>query len=296
MRKSKKPKSNKMFEKQSQETEEGGTSLQAGKDILITQNVGLQFSEVKEIFHLLLNQNFPKLREIASQTAMQNIDNYLAEFEQKFAQSFDRIDVEKIKDPDVQFSFNEVVEASARKGDKIDSDVLSELIIERISKKTNNFISIVSSEAIKVVSKITSEQINFLTLVHYLKSIVFSDYSNLGQLEQPASLMIKLTENSFNISESNKKYLQFTGTLTSINITPDDYRKTTKNNYPFLKEIPDNQLDILIERDAPSYKKLMDIYKSNKIHRITLTTVGEMIALANFKRIMPEIEYSIWIK
>ena len=91
----------KMFEKQKQETGDGGTSLQAGKDIRIVQNIGLQFSEVKEIFHLLLTENFPKLREIASQTATQNIENYLAKFEEKFAQNFDRIDIEKI--PDIFF-------------------------------------------------------------------------------------------------------------------------------------------------------------------------------------------------
>ena len=222
-----------MFEKQKQETGEGGTSLQAGNDIKVIQNVGLQFSEVKEIFHLLLSENFPKLREISSQTASQNIENYLAKFEAKFAQNFDRIDVEKIKDHDDQFSFNEVVEASARKGDKVDSDVLSELIIERISKKSNDFISIVSSEAIKIVPKLTAEHISFLSLVHYLSSITHKGLTDLSQLEQPAVMIISITSNSFNLSRSNKQYLQFTGALTSLQFVSNDFRDITKKKLDY---------------------------------------------------------------
>ncbi|PKP34283.1 MAG: hypothetical protein CVU00_07460 [Bacteroidetes bacterium HGW-Bacteroidetes-17] len=285
-----------MLEKQKQETGEGGTSLQAGKDIKIVQNVGLQFSEVKEIFHLLLSENFPKLREIASQTAAQNIENYLEKLETKFSQDFDRIDVEKIKDPDVQFSFNEVVEASARKGDKVDSDVLSELIIERISKKSNDFISIVSSEAIKIVPKLTAEHISFLSLVHYLSSVTHTGFIDLSQLEMPAALIISITSNSFNLSRSNKQYLQFTGALTSLNIISNDFRVTTKKRYDFLKDISNEDLEKLAEQKAPSYKKLMDIYKSSEIYQITLTAVGQMIALANLRRVLGNLDYGIWIK
>jgi len=285
-----------MFEKQKQETGEGGTSLQAGNDIKVIQNVGLQFSEVKEIFHLLLSENFPKLREIASQTATQNIENYLANFESKFAQNFDRIDVEKIKDPDVQFSFNEVVEASARKGSKVDSDVLSELIIERISKKSNDFISIVSSEAIKIVPKLTAEHISFLSLVHYLSSVTHSGLTDLRQLEQPASMIVSLTSNSFELSHSNKQYLQFTGVLTSLNIMSNDFRAITKSRYEIVKDVAIDELEKLLEEKAPSYKKLMDIYKSSEISQITLTAVGQMIALANLKRVLGNLDYSIWIK
>jgi hypothetical protein len=285
-----------MFEKQKQETGDGGTSLQAGKDITIVKNVGLQFSEVKEIFHLLLNENLPKLREIASQTASQNIEKYLDKFETKFAQNFNRIDVEKITDPDVQFSFNEVVEANARKGDNVDADVLSELLIERISKKSNNFISIVSSEAIKIVPKLTAEHISFLSLVHYLSSITHTGLTDLRQLEQPASLIISLTSNSFDLSLSNIQYLQFTGALTSLNIVSNDFRDMTKRRYEFLKDIPNDELEKLIEQNAPSYKKLMDVYKSNEIFQITLTTVGQMIALANLKRVLGNLDYGIWVK
>ncbi|MDD4528220.1 MAG: hypothetical protein PHF25_09390 [Candidatus Margulisbacteria bacterium] len=285
-----------MFEKQKQETGEGGTSLQAGNDIKIIQNVGLQFLEVKEIFHLLLSENFPKLREIASQTAIQNIEHYLEKFETKFAQNFNRIDVEKIKDPDIQFSFNEVVEASARKGNKVDTDVLSELLIERISIESNDFISIVSSEAIKIVPKLTPEHISFLSLVQYFTSVVHSTFTDLRQLEQPALLIVGLTSNSFNLSHSNKQYLQFTGTLSALNIISRDCMKITKNNYPFVKDIADDELAKLIEQKAPSYKKLMDIYKINELYQITLTTVGQMIALANLKRVLGNLDYGIWIK
>lgn len=284
-----------MFEKQKQDTGDGGTAFQAGKDITIN-NIGLQFSEVKEIFHLLLNENFPKLKEIASQTANQNIENYLDKFEKKFAQNFKRIDVEKIADPDVQFSFNKVVEANARKGDKVDADVLSELLIERISEKSNNFISIVSSEAIKIVPKLTAEHIGFLSLVHYLSSITDTTITNFRQLEQAAASIISITSNSFNLSLSNKQYLQFTGVLTSIRIMGDDFIATTKKRYEFLETIPNEKLEKLIEKRAPSYKKLMDIYKSNELYQITLTTVGQMIALANLKRVLGNLDYGIWIK
>ncbi len=284
-----------MFEKQKQATGEGGTSLQAGNDIKVIQNIGLQFSEVKEIFHLLLSENFPKLREIACQTATQNIENYLEKFEHKFAQNFNRIDVEKIKDPDIQFSFNEVVEASARKGEKTDSDVLSELLIERMSKTSNDFISIVSSEGIKIVPKLTAEHISFISLVHYLSSVQHTGLTDPIGLEEYASMIVGLTDNSFNLSRSNKQYLQFTGVLTSLNFSADDFKDITKNRYDFLKNIGNEELERTLEQKAPSYKKLMDIYISCEIYNIRLTAVGQMIALANLKRVLGNLDYSIWI-
>jgi len=284
-----------MFEKQKQETGDEGISLQAGHDIKIIQNSGLTFTDVKEIFHLLLRENFPKLREMAAQTASQNIEIYLTKLESKFAENYDRIDFEKIKDPDVQFSFNEVVEASARKGEKIDSDVLSELIIERISKKSNDLISLVSSEAIKIVSKLTSAQINFLSLVHYLSSITHIGINDFRQLQAPASLIVGLTKNSFNLSSSNKQYLQFTGTLSSLLIVSNDFRDMTKRRYEFIKDLPNEELEKQIAEKAPSYKILMDVYKSDEIYQITLTTIGQMIALANLKRVLGNLDYGIWI-
>lgn len=284
-----------MFEKQKQETGDGGTAYQAGKNITVNK-IGLQFSEVKEIFHLLLNENFPKLREIASQTANQNIENFLDKFEKKFAENFNRIDFKKIADPDVQFSFNEVVEANARRGDKVDADVLSELLIERIGVKSNNFISIVSSEAVKIVPKLTAEHISFLSLVHYLSSITQTTITNFRQLEQASSSIIGLTSNGFNLSLSNLQYLQFTGVLTHIRIMGDDFIATTKNRYNFLETIPDDKLKILIKKRAPSYQKLIEVYESDELYQITLTSVGQMIALANLKRVLGNLDYEIWIK
>lgn len=284
-----------MFEKQKQETSEGAMALQAGNDILITQNVGLTFTEVKEIFHLLLTDNFPKLREIAAQTATQNIENYLVRLETKFIENFDKIDSEKIKDPDVQYSFNEVVEASARKGQNIDSDILSELIIERISKNTTDLISIVSSEAIKILPKLTSQHIAYVTLLHYLNSVRHPNYTNISQFEPIAAKILNLTSTGCNLSESNKEYLQYAGIMTRVGISEDNYLVFIKQSYSFLNSYSDEDLSMILKKDAPSFYTLSELYKSN-LYGEVLTAVGKMIAIANLKRIYPTLNYSIWIK
>lgn len=206
-----------MFEKQQQKQEvtEGAVAIQAGNNVNL--NVGLTFSEVKEICHLLFQENFPKLCEIAEQTAIQNVENYLSNLENKFIENLNRIDFNKIKDPDVQYSLNEIISASARKGDKIDSDVLSELIIERISISSNDIISIVCSEAMKIVPKLTGEHIAFLSLCHYLSSIQHNNFQHIEQFESLGKTILQLVQNGIDISDSNKTYLHYTGTLSILN-------------------------------------------------------------------------------
>lgn len=282
-----------MFEDQKQEVGNNSVGAVAGRDVI--QNIGLGFSDVKEIFLLLLKENFPIMREIAAETASKNVEKYLNILETKFAENNSRIDINKIKDPDVQYTFNEVVEANARKGSDVDADILSELLIERISIESSDILSIVSCEAIKIVPKLTSEHICFLSLVLYMSNIREDEISEIKQLEPFVSKILSLTKPGFDLSMSSIKYLEYIGVLSYSNFRTFNIIKLLEEAYPFIKNVPSSSLKELINKDAPSLEFLIEQFTSNDLCKVSLTTVGEMIGLASLKKVALDLDYRIWI-
>ncbi|MCV5283331.1 hypothetical protein OFC15_30615, partial [Escherichia coli] len=80
----------------------------------------------------------------------------------------DRLIIDKFCDPDVQATLTEALKSSARKGKKANMDVLSQLLVERVSNNNDDFRDIVLTEAVTVVPKLTQQQISLITIVFLL--------------------------------------------------------------------------------------------------------------------------------
>lgn len=47
---------------------------------------------------------------------------------------------------------------------------------------------------------------------------------------------------------------------------------------------------------APSYLKLLEQFTTDKLFAISLTSVGQAIALANISNFIGKLDYTIWLK
>lgn len=251
----------------------------------------MSYPQVKEIFLDLWNNNFPRLQDIAAQIAQDNVEKYVSAFFEVLLANRERIDIGKIADPDVQFLFNKIMVSSARRGDKINPELLSELLVERLSNDSSEMIDLLCAEAIEVIPKLTKEQIAFITLCHFMSRVTFSGIHHAFRLEPYGSLVLPLVMPCDNISETSKEFLAYIGVLDISTILGSDIYEGLARVYPFLNGQVKEQLQVF----APSYNAITELYEKCQAYQIHLTAVGKMIALVNLKRVLPQIDYKIWL-
>ena len=287
-------------DKQEQKVGSDSTAIQAGGDVTITQNKGLSVAEVKELCLLFLRENFPILREEARKEAEENVQKFAVSLESKIIERSEEILLEKFADPDVQAAINDAVQANARKGERANPSILVDLIIERTSFTKDDFRDIVLSEAITVVPKLTKSQISYLSFIHYMTKMHVKDRKHISQLEQYSRTILSAVSESFDLSESQKKHIQYTGAcsiLSVVGLEIDVYDIWMNHHYKDMEYTDIEKFKSDLAGFSPSSKILLDVFdKDNKNNVVTLTSVGQAIAIANLSMIVGKMDYSIWLK
>jgi len=285
-------------DKQSQNVEAEGTAIQAGGDVTVTQNMGLSVAEVKELCLLFLRDNFPSLRDEAIRAAEGNVQQFAASLEQKIVEKSGGIVLEKFTDPDVQAAINDAVQASARKGEKANPSVLVDLIAERVSASANDFKDIVISEAVTVVPKITKAQIAYLSFIHYTTHVGVQGLQHLSHLEPYSQRALAAVSAGFNLSDSQKRHIQYAGTCSIASMmSVDIYKGWMTQLYKYFGYTDLEKFKTDLATFSPSSKILLDTFdKDAKGGQVTLTSVGQAIAIANLSTTLGKLDYSIWLK
>lgn len=282
--------------KQDQNVSENSTAIQAARSV--TVNNGLSFTDVKELCLLFLKDNFPALRDEAIREAEVNVREFAQELENKIIQNAQFITLDKFKDPDVQAAINDAVQASARRGKKANTNVLVDLITERTSVSGNDFRDIVLSEAVLVVPKLTKEQISYLSFIHYMTHCGRTGLQHVSQLEQSSIMALHAVSPGFNLSDSQKRHVQYAGTCSIASMMHTDiYDGWTNNLFKGLGYTDKEKFKSDVSKFSPSTKILLDEFdKDNKGAQVTLTSVGQAIAIANLSKSLGRLDYSLWIK
>lgn len=280
-------------DKQEQNTEGGSTALQAGRDINIH---GLSVSEVRELCVLFLRDNFPKLREEAKRTAEEHVRTFANGLEQRLANDAASIALEKFKEPDVQAAINDAVQASARRGPAANPNILATLISERVARQSSDYKDMVLSEAVHVVPKLTAQQIALLSLVHAVRSMVYQGLPSVAGLERVGQIALIFSAPGFGLSESQKQHLQYAGTASVNNILGGDIFDVQSQEYKYLGLEGAAAFKSALEANAPAYLRLLEQFTKDNLFAISLTSVGQAIALANISNFIGKLDYSIWLK
>lgn len=122
-----------MLDKDNQTQKASGSALavQANRDV----NIGMQYRDVKDLFMLLLENNFPKLKEEAIAESRRNVEAFSKEIFEKMSTDLKEDCMHALSSPSVQASINDSVMCVARKTDSVDTNMLSTLICDKVSAK-----------------------------------------------------------------------------------------------------------------------------------------------------------------
>lgn len=278
--------------KQDQTVGNGAIAVQATGNV----SVGMSFTEVRELCQLFLENNFPALRVEAKAAAEERVRQFSEELEQRIAEAAAQINPMKFRDPDVQACLNDAVLAAARRGDAANPEVLCRLVTERVSAQENAFKDIVLSEAVQVVPKLTAQHISLLCLTHFVQSVSFSGIQELIVLEIWGQRVKPLIQSCAGLSFAQKQHVQYAGACSYLNVTKTDPYRTLSQTYSQFGHSSPDEFKAALATVAPTYFEIVEIYSKNELWCITLTSVGQAIALASLSSSIPGLDFSIWLK
>lgn len=287
-----------MGDKQEQQVGSESTAMQAGRDLTLVQNQGLSFSDVEQMCLLIFEKNFPTLLEKAVEAAQNNVQEFAKDLKAEIGKKSKTIDLAQFADPDVQAAIYDAVQATARKGEKATPALLVALIAERVSFSSDDYKKIVLSEAVTVVPKLTKPQIAYLSFIHYMTSTNVEKLSNVSGLEPYSRAVLSLVAPGFNLSHSQKRHIEYAGACSIVSmIGTDIYDGWMNQPYKYLGYTDLEKFKSDIATFSPSSKILLDTFdQDNKDGHVTLTSVGQAIAIANLSRKLGKLDYSIWLK
>lgn len=277
----------------SQKATNNSTAIQAGRDV----HIGLSYPEVKEIVYDLFKQNFPSLVAEAAVQAQSNVDEYVQQLDEVIKRKIDVIDINKFKEPNTQYLLNSTVILAARKGKSIDLGLLTETLVARLARDSNDMLDIVSEQALEIIPKITQQQINIISNIMYIMKMALLDLPDMSDAEESNKIIKDMTSKIGETTLPQLSYMASLGVLTItqfVNINP---YVEIKNQYAYLyKDMTAEMVKDDIALKSPSLAIMAAIYEDNNLKIAHLTPVGILIALVNFRRIFPNIDYKKWIK
>lgn len=261
---------------QKAEAKQGSTVIQVAGDYCN----GISFTECERLFHLLLTENFPKLEEIAAKKAKENVDSLVELTFKKIESRISQIAVEKLAQPDVQYTFNNAVQGAAKKGQKIDIDLLAELLESRIEKGNTDYLDNCIEASVDLVPKLTSEMLLLLPALHFIQGLIYNNHSQLDNLY--GAIFEQFLSKCDTITPAKLKTMASIGVGNYINVTGGHSFEEMKEKYPHLKTSD-------AKSQHPNVVKTLDFYDKNKLYQITLTTPGQVIAVKMLSKILPGI-------
>jgi len=173
--------------KQSQELGADAIGAQGGRDAII--NVGLCVEEVRSVATMVIRDDFLRMldtaRDVAEARARKVLEEYLERIQREFPDA-----LQYAKDPDAMYVLYAAQKAAARTDDADLHEVLVELLVDRSKQDQRSLTQLVLNEAIEVVPRITTSQINVLTLAVIFQRLTFSGVATFNMFLQSMDIFL----------------------------------------------------------------------------------------------------------
>ena len=272
-----------MMNKQDARGGENSTVNQAGGDVKVstTINYGMGYTETKDLFMDLFHIEFTKLGKDVEHLINERVEKIVVDYLNKLVQEDPNL-IQNTKNPDIRYDIIEAQKAYARLGDQEMADLLVKILVERTKSTENTFKNIALNESLSVIPKLTSKQIDVITLIYLVRY-----YSFVPEFKMPFDFYYQTLVNFLAVeipnSEMFYQHLQYSGCL-SISIGSSSFASIFMHKFPHLfKDETEVNSFISSYSDVSQLKNKWD---NTKMCNTSLTSVGLVIAITNINRIM----------
>lgn len=274
-----------MLNGQTIDSGDNSTNIQ-GKEVTVN-NYGVSYSDAKDIAMSVFKSNFydlgEKVEKIIQERAEKIIDDYLERLSSKNPEY-----INNTQDPDIRYVIYEAQKNYARRNDRFIEKLLVNTLVERTIYKGDSIKELVLNEALSIIPKLTSKQIDILSLIFFVRYVGGN---------HPSYFVIDIIDRirkNINIDEHDNFYqhLEYTSCI-ARSIDKVDF-----NNAMVKKSIEMIDLEkttVIIDNNS----KLSDIRKmwdNSELCHSYLTSVGIAIAIVNINtKLGLDLDYNIWI-
>jgi hypothetical protein len=131
--------------------------------------------------------------------------------------------------------------------------------------------------------------------MHYVNAMRLQNILDISQIETFCKQILQLVLPCFQITETSILHLSYTGLVFINSLITQNIVSIIKAQYNIYEKMEETDIMNDIKVKAPSYHTMLERYKSQNYGGIKLTSVGQLIALSNIKRVIPAIDFKIWI-
>lgn len=240
---------------QSQDVDEGGTAIQAGRDVVVT-TTGLSYSEVKEVALDVFRANYYVLAGVAKETAKARVEEITEEFFSKLRDE-NPAGFEKAEDPDFQHAVFSVQKEYARCGDKDLGALLVDLLVDRSKQQHRDILQIVLNESLATAPKLTESHLASLSIIFLLRYTASQGLANHAALGEYLDRMAQPFVQTMARNTAAYQHLQFCG-CGSVELGSVSLEKLLRDTYPglFQRGLETQQVD----QTGLSYQPRSDLF------------------------------------
>lgn len=268
-----------MFEKQKQDVGENSTAIQAGGNVTITP-----YQELRAIFLDLFELNFPRIQQVAKETADQRIDVMLDELQKSFVKHKDQIDPKKFEEPAMQYEMQAMAVDVARKGEKSNVDLLCELFCTMMSKDCPELIELIAAEARRILPNLSSKHVSYLSLEVLVNEVSLTT-SNLQVTNHTVGETLSHISKCTHVTHNDLQYISVSGAIvargiTHVGVTPE----FIKNIPEFKGKSADQIIEFSNQNNLNNISELQNLISKLHVGRFQLTAVGRLIGWLNLSK------------
>ncbi|WP_427004250.1 LPO_1073/Vpar_1526 family protein [Pseudarthrobacter sp. H2] len=143
--------------KQQQEGGANSENYQAGGNILVNNNNGLSYHDVKQVTQDVMRADFTAFSAVALQTVNERFDYMSSEFSRRLSQ-LPPENQKSLEDPDVQYAISSAGKSYARRGTEELASVLLDLLTDRCTAPSESLLATVLNDAIEIAPRLTKTE------------------------------------------------------------------------------------------------------------------------------------------
>lgn len=192
---------------------------------------------------------------------------------------------------------NDALTSAARKGKKSHPELLSKLIVEKVSGGNSDLADIILTEAVSVVPKLTKSQISLICGVFVLNDVQLKVTigDTLYLLESFHKKLEQYLGSNFDLSATSLKHISYTGACNYNDFIGRDAVDGYLHKYANFGTKNAEEAKKKLELLAPATFRFINKINAPQIGGVNLTGVGQAVAITALKEIAP-FDYAQWLK
>lgn len=125
--------------------------------------------------------------------------------------------------------------------------------------------------------------------------MTLTNIPHLAALEQPGRQVKTIAEGCRGFSYPQMQHMQYTGVCSIINLLASGPFEGIWKTYQHLGHTDIESFKTDLRLSAPTFAELIDLYAENQLWGLTLTSVGQAIALASLSSKFANLDFTIWL-